>query len=460
MDDSSIDVKRRRYNDHDRNTTRQEMSRPISGGLHGPSQYPYPPPAQRNFHRRGSPPPPPLIPYHASQESMGRSSISPAAGSPRSSISGMGPPPRTFASTRNGLHAYPPTPLTAQNPTDLPLHPRRESETLRLLPLISPGSGESRSVEAMVKSMPYLAKIKLLRRIANPHRPTSPASPGFRVRGSIITVEGDDKQCIESVLRHLADSLQRFDDFDVQVLTGPKDPNGKVKLMDFLHEVAAWHEKTREMISFITGVKTGSENASEKATLETSKSQADSRGADKMDVDDGKEQDLGEGEVDEAGSHTGSQDSRRTLRSRELERKGEEMQQSIEHEHEKVRKIPLLLISNYILHASDVWASAIPIDDAYSPSDHWQWVATLWRGIVGADITIYVKGMNNEEPKSAISAENWSSAKPMVEIRDDIGALIVKTEKEGKVDDGAVRRVAFEVGEWVRACAANASKDT
>ncbi|KAK0889710.1 slightly ste11-like protein, partial [Friedmanniomyces endolithicus] len=50
---------------------------------------------------------------------------------------------------------------------------------------------------------------------------------------------------------------------------------------------------------------------------------------------------------------------------------------------------PVGLIADYSLRASNVFACRIPIGphDPYSPSDHWQWTATQWRGVVGPDLT-------------------------------------------------------------------------
>jgi HMG box factor len=317
----------------------------------------------------------------------------------------------------------------------------------------------------MVMSMPYLAKIKLLRHIATPIREPSSAPLNISVRGSIITVEGDDKDGVDSVLRHLADSLERSGEFVVRVMTGPKEPNGKIDLKEFLFEVASWHEKSTEMINFITKVGTeleGKENTS-KTQSNVHKDTAD---ADKMDVDETAQSGPDEGEIVE-GARKDPNESGRRLRARELERNTEGRNQSIDRESErrrlsehteKVRKIPLLLISNYLLHASNAWACAVPIDDAYSPPDHWQWVATLWRGIVGADMTVYVKSADKEDRMSALSGENWASVRPTVDIIEGVGVLIVKTAKEGGIEEGAARRVAFEVGEWARATAANACK--
>jgi hypothetical protein len=38
----------------------------------------------------------------------------------------------------------------------------------------------------------------------------------------------------------------------------------------------------------------------------------------------------------------------------------------------------------------------MPISDGFSPPAHWQWFATLWRGSIGPDITIVIKGVDDE----------------------------------------------------------------
>jgi len=62
-----------------------------------------------------------------------------------------------------------------------------------------------------------------------------------------------------------------------------------------------------------------------------------------------------------------------------------------EKEKEK-RGIPIAIIPRYQLSHSDAFACSIPIADAYSPADHWQWMASLWRGVLGPDLTIVVRG--------------------------------------------------------------------
>ena len=97
--------------------------------------------------------------------------------------------------------------------------------------------------------------------------------------------------------------------------------------------------------------------------------------------------------------------------------------------------VPIALVPMYQLSLTDVFASRVPIADAYAPVDHWQWMATLWRGVVGPDVTV------------AVGRGDGGGVKGGVEIRlGDAKAILVR---EG-VGEGVLRRVGFEVGEWVR----------
>ncbi|KAK4244008.1 hypothetical protein C7999DRAFT_17710, partial [Corynascus novoguineensis] len=95
-------------------------------------------------------------------------------------------------------------------------------------------------------------------------------------------------------------------------------------------------------------------------------------------------------------------------------------------------KLPIALLpSGFALTLSDRFASVVPISDAYAPVDHWQWMATLWRGIVGADLVIYVVAGGTNNNTMVAAAEDGHPA-------------------EGMVDEKMERRLGFEVVEWVR----------
>ena len=158
--------------------------------------------------------------------------------------------------------------------------------------------------------------------------------------------------------------------------------------------------------------------------------------------------------------------------------------------------MPIAIVPGYQVTWSDWFASHVGIGDAYSPMDHWQWGATLWRNVVGADITVAVQGSapsivvgeevetrtgtigtekvgdrgkevakqagaeNNgggererkrKAPGSVSGSSGTSGAGNAVEVKlEDARAVIVKGEVGVAVAVGALRRVGFEIGEWVR----------
>ncbi|KAK6382376.1 slightly ste11-like protein [Exophiala oligosperma] len=110
--------------------------------------------------------------------------------------------------------------------------------------------------------------------------------------------------------------------------------------------------------------------------------------------------------------------------------------------------IPIALVPHFQLTTVDASSITMPISDGFSPPAHWQWFATLWRGSIGPDITVVVKGVDDEidavEPTSRTSVGGGVANTPMaarernssssaaghsgVEIRlNDCRAVIVKT---------------------------------
>lgn len=99
----------------------------------------------------------------------------------------------------------------------------------------------------------------------------------------------------------------------------------------------------------------------------------------------------------------------------------------------------VVLLNRYMVSRSDVAAGRLS-SEGLTPMQHWQWCATVWRGCVGADMTIVVnvvgEGVGSEEA---------------VEVKE--GGKVVFVRKEGGRkgwEEKVVRRLGFEVGEVVR----------
>ncbi|KAG9779074.1 hypothetical protein KCU88_g4089, partial [Aureobasidium melanogenum] len=70
--------------------------------------------------------------------------------------------------------------------------------------------------------------------------------------------------------------------------------------------------------------------------------------------------------------------------------------------------IPIALVPHYQLTTVDASSISLPISDGFSPPAHWQWFATLWRGSVGPDITVVIKGVEED-----LEAANTGAAQPV-----------------------------------------------
>lgn len=81
-------------------------------------------------------------------------------------------------------------------------------------------------------------------------------------------------------------------------------------------------------------------------------------------------------------------------------------------------------------------------------------MATLWRGVVGPDVTVYIKDRNGEVDGHEDAAGARLGGGTGVEVRlADARAIVVRKMGWGKgrgLGEAALRRVGFEIGEWVR----------
>jgi hypothetical protein len=369
----------------------------------------------------------------------------PGLGTPVYHLNGgiMEPPPRLTP----GMHQH--SPRTAAF-----------DESLRLPPLQTqmPGSNSSprrmephqridsqaRSVEAMVMTIPHISKIKVLSKISPPQAPAGPLSPAQDIRGAVIAVEGSDAQLLADVGKFIEECLNREPEFFVKTWGGPpgsaEASEKKDRIVDvemagatptpgtnppvsgdpfiaYLEAIYYWHKKSNEIKTFTTTV----------PNLLPPRPSSSSPTAD-------------------AQRETGTDPTSPTLSSARI------------HLPPSKPRTPVALFpSGFSLTTSDRFALSIPINDAYAPVDHWQWMATLWRGIVGPDLTVYVKAISPNDREGMEEMGRYGN----VEIRHDCAAIVVRVEvregklgeervREGNVEEKILRRLGFEVLEFVR----------
>ncbi|KAK4173498.1 hypothetical protein QBC36DRAFT_245321 [Triangularia setosa] len=314
-----------------------------------------------------------------------------------------------------------------------------------------------RSVEAMVMSISYINKLQVLERISPPLVP-DPQQTRQKKRGPIIAVEGVDLSLmklvgsvIERALRQErgefweiktwnATDEEPSDDLITKELAGSFSSSSKIvpgsragsttpvsfrqqpaadpsPFESYLRTITKWHAKSAEIVSFVTSPQGSSPSTSHhssdnESTTPTPRSRHPLPG------------------------HPGSQTS----------------------------KSPIALLPvGFSLTLSDKFACQTPISDSYAPVDHWQWMATLWRGVVGADLVIYVKGIYQQQHQSPNSSPKGQQLQQQAGVDIKSGGLItvkipVLISQEGSsqgeqqvvIDEKIERRLGFEVVEWVR----------
>lgn len=303
----------------------------------------------------------------------------------------------------------------------------------------------ARSIEAMVMSIPFLNKIKVISKIAPPLQPSGPTSPAIECRGPVIAVEGTDSKLIAEVGRYLESCLSKEDgilvrtwsedekrkttpkrtDGDVSMAgttsrpnTPPEDPKGDKQsfILEYLDSIRAWHPKSAEITKFITTIPQPSNSSTP--------------------------------------SHYHHRESFSKLDSPQCSPTSTPKPlPSIEEK--KPALLPVALLpTGYSLTSADRAASCTPIDDAYAPVDHWQWMATLWRGIIGVDLTIYVNSGPRDDDGRNVAPTLGGAG---VDVRPDARAIVLQCQN-GRVEEKMLRRAGFEVGEWVRGLGANGLK--
>ncbi|KJZ80351.1 hypothetical protein HIM_00201 [Hirsutella minnesotensis 3608] len=304
------------------------------------------------------------------------------------------------------------TPVLENRPISLP------TTALALTPCRETFSSRPGSLKDMIMTIPVQRKIALLASICQPAPPLSKENQFEGTRGAFIAVEGSDSKLREAAGIAIEKGLVACgeiqlkvwrDDADSQETMGweeglaPSLGRGNAsKFGDFfdpyLRTISSWQKKSKQIGRHITGTRALLPSMEEqRADGERIATQAQSTEACTPPDDD-----------QERGSST---------------------------------KPPVALAKEgFSLTITDRHACAMAIPDTYSPADHWQWMATLWRGTVCPDLIVYVTRSDDEE----------HSERRTVELSRRMGLIVVKVPAGKSLDEATERRLAFEVMEWMR----------
>lgn len=255
-------------------------------------------------------------------------------------------------------------------------------------------SGTEKTANEQIMMIPFHRKSAVLGKICPPLS-RSAKDP----RGAIIAIEGSEQRSLDQVSQAVERSLIVCRDTVVTAWTGGWGLNEfslhnqadefKNLAPVIFKDILAWHAKSKEMVNFVT-----------RRWITKSP------------------------ETDQAARKPSPPGSQRTSPSADGS-----------------TKVPVALIKNgFSLTHSDRFACATTLAlQNYQPLDHWQWMATLWRGIVGPDLVVYIK---------ACHAEDMEKLKT-VEYQKALNVMIVRVAKGAGLSEATERRLNFEIIEWI-----------
>ncbi|MCJ1235927.1 hypothetical protein MMC14_003901 [Varicellaria rhodocarpa] len=285
--------------------------------------------------------------------------------------------------------AAPPCP-THRTSTTVPHH----DTSLTLAPLQTSSvsvSEQAKSVEAMVMSIPPLNKIKVLAKISPPLSTPGAGSPALAVRGTVIAIEGTDREGVNIVTKYLEEFLEKDGEYRVRVWDktpgfadlgaedgiGRGEGKGEKGFEDYLKLITGFHEVSKEVIGWITTVP--------------------KKHGDEEDLKPARDEEEEGRRLSNTLSSSPTTATPTTLPAPDDASSSSspppppQQKQRSPPSTSSPSSLPIALLPHYQLSLTDTSASSLPIADSYAPIDHWQWMATLWRGIVGPDITIVVR---------------------------------------------------------------------
>ena len=105
--------------------------------------------------------------------------------------------------------------------------------------------------------------------------------------------------------------------------------------------------------------------------------------------------------------------------------------------------IPIALIPQYQLTTTNYAAVNTQFSDSYNPGSHWQWVAALWRGAIGPDVTIAIRSV--PVPGSA-GGDDTASEPPLSDERHSGHTNAAPRERTGSLAMAAAQGRGSQTG--------------
>ncbi|ERF74196.1 hypothetical protein EPUS_03386 [Endocarpon pusillum Z07020] len=330
----------------------------------------------------------------------------------------------------------------------------------------SKSTSSGATAEAQIMSIPAVNKLRLLAKAAPPlpHPGVIPTAKSplmtshSETRGAILAIEGSEED-VRVVTDWLAEFLRNeSEEFIVRAFLGPDissvmaEASGEdeadmvgTQQQRYLKTISEWHWVSKEVVKFVT--------TAPKAGIRTHNADSgaeERRHKDRNNQDDGMEMDAASSSspTSAVSPRTITQTERLSLKSpitindhalntsppppppppptaaaptppppspspTHQQNTPPNQPQTQAQAQSQSQTFPIALLPRYQLSTVDTASLTMPITDSYLPIDHWQWAAALWRGCVGADVTIVIqddRGSGNYGSASSVGSGSNAAA--------------------------------------------------
>lgn len=298
---------------------------------------------------------------------------------------------------------------------------------------ITPFSQEGFNVETAVMNIPFLNKIKLLAKIA-PQLPLALRDGESQRRGPVIAVDGQDAALVDSVTDYLNKALKKEGRFLPRVFEGPEilqqKREGSTELeemgdkqVEYFNRISKWHQVSEEIKGYV-------------------KSEPHARHSTEPVSGSGNEED-GSPRISPRTIVPKTADMSINSPPASSENESEAASSSPETENTPHSCLPVAIVPRYQLTTADAYACMVPIGDTYNVPDHWQWMASLWRGAVGPDITVYIRECEVQEIKQ--------TGNPVEMRLQDAKTIVVRKPNSSlkELEEKVLKRLGFEIEDYI-----------
>lgn len=426
----SPDFKRRRFNGDNHQPTIQRVMPPRYGAV--PAGTPIGPGTPFPFGQPTQHHPQMLTPVHVATTQHTRRESLPGLRGVVSPPGPMAPPPRPGMGYQQ--HRMSQGHITPDRSLQLP--PLQTGASTG-----APATAKSivgQSVDEVIMSMPFEAKLAILRKIAPP-KTLAKGTP----RGPLIAIEGGNAEAVDRLAKWLSETLGKDSELSVKLLESPDvglKGNRDEAMAEYHVLVAHWLGKSKTIMNDLEYDPTGTPDTAKSNKMDTSAVNTPTPASSTLrEVDENydDEEDNTSTPTKLSSNNTMQIDSANPTATSSPKKTHIADIMDVDKAVAKPTTKQIAILPLFSLHASNTFACRIPLIDTYAPNDHWSWNATQWRGVVGADLTIYLK--DGEEKGK------------MVEQSEEERLFVVRRGQDADVDGSTLRRVGFEVGEWVRA---------